>query len=123
MTIKDNVYRLWRENRPDIKSVAELERKTDLSNGTISRWDKSIPSTRSAQKVADFFHVPLSQVLGNSDDKATKLDSQEQQFLTLFRKNTESMTSTQKEKFTNSLDTLMQAAKNIIDNKKKGESD
>lgn len=38
MTAKDNVIKLWKDNRPDIKSIAELERKMDLSNGIISKW-------------------------------------------------------------------------------------
>lgn len=47
MSAKDNVMRLWKERRPDIKSVAELERKMDLSNGIISKWETKKPSTAS----------------------------------------------------------------------------
>lgn len=43
MSARDNVIRLWKERRPDIKSVAELERKINLSNGIIAKWDTIEP--------------------------------------------------------------------------------
>lgn len=64
MNIKDNVLKIWKEKRPDIRSVAELERRINLGNGAINRWDKSIPSTASLKKVSEFFHVPLADIMG-----------------------------------------------------------
>ena len=46
MSVKDNVIRLWKNKRPDIQSVAELERKINLSNGLIQKWDSKTPSTK-----------------------------------------------------------------------------
>ena len=71
MSIKDNVFKIWKEKRPDIKSVAELERRINLGNGAIKRWDKSIPSTASLKKVSKFFKVSLADIMGESK-KETK---------------------------------------------------
>lgn len=114
MSVKDNVIRLWKEQRPDIKSVAELERKLNLSNGIISQWDKSRPSTKSAQKVADFFSVPLSSIYDDVTDKSIRLDKPEQELVTMFRKTTDGMSDEDKEKFTESFNDLMNAAKNLL---------
>lgn len=117
MSVRDNVLNLWHSKRPDIKSVAELERKINISNGLISQWDSSTPSTRSADKVARFFNVPLSEVLGTGTDKSVRIDPDEQSILTLFRKNTEGLSDDEKERFNSSLDKLMKAARDIIDDK------
>ena len=55
MNVRDNVFKLWHQQRKDIKSVAELERKIGLSNGIIQQWKDNNPSIKNAQKVADFF--------------------------------------------------------------------
>ncbi|MCH5463313.1 helix-turn-helix transcriptional regulator [Lactobacillus sp. LC28-10] len=114
MTVKDNVLRLWKAYRPDIKSVAELERKIDISNGIISQWEKSTPSTKSAKKVADFFGVPVSSVLNDSTDDSVELKQSEQQLIAAFRKNTDGMTDDEKAKFSSSLDILMRTAKDLL---------
>lgn len=114
MSVKDNVIRLWKTKRPDIKSVAELERKLNLSNGIISQWDRSTPSTKSAQKVASFFSVPLSSIYDDVSDKSIRLNEPEQKLVTMFRKTTDGMSSEDKEKFTESFTDLMQAAKNLL---------
>lgn len=114
MSVKDNVIRLWKTKRPDIKSIAELERKLNLSNGIISQWDKSTPSTKSAQKVANFFSVPLSSIYDDVSDKSIRLDEPEQKLVTMFRKTTDGMSNKDKEKFTESFNDLMQAAKNLL---------
>lgn len=115
MTVKDNVIRLWHSNRPDIKSIAELERKIDLSNGIISQWDKSTPSTKSAQKVADFFSVPLSSVLNDINDTSMKLKPSEQELVALFRKNTDGLSEDKKKRFNKSVKSLMKTARDLLD--------
>ncbi|WP_373758292.1 XRE family transcriptional regulator [Jeotgalibaca porci] len=114
MSAKDNIIKLWKENRPDIKTIAELERKMNLSNGIINQWAESVPSTRSAKKVADYFGVPMSKVLGDVDDNSVQLGEDEQRVVTLFRKNTAGLSPAEKDAFNSSLDGLMNAAKNII---------
>ncbi|MBD5430981.1 MAG: helix-turn-helix transcriptional regulator [Lactobacillus sp.] len=118
MSAKDNVITLWKEKRPDIKSVAELERKIDLSNGIISKWDTKRPSTKSAQKVADFFKVPLSEILDDVSDKSVSLDEEDQKVLAMFRKQTEGMSERDKKDFQESLNDIMSFAKKLVQNRK-----
>ena len=119
MSIKDNVIRLWKEKRPDITSIAELERRINLSNGLIQKWDTKTPSTRSAQKVADFFKVPLSEVLNDVSDESVKLNPEDQKILAMFRKQTEGMSENDKEAFNESLDILMKSARDLINTRRK----
>lgn len=115
---KENVIRLWKEYRPDIQSIAELERKMDLSNGIISKWATKRPSTKSAQKVADFFKVPLGEVLSDVSDEQVSLDSNDQRVLAMFRKQTEGMTDQQKDDFQDSLEDVMTFAKKLVQERK-----
>ncbi len=114
MSVKDNVIKLWKNKRPDIQSVAELERKINLSNGLIQKWDSKTPSTKSAQKVADFFKVPLSDILNDVSDDSVKLDADDQEVLTLFRKATEGMPEDEIKDFTSSMGILMNTARELI---------
>ncbi|WP_240422300.1 helix-turn-helix domain-containing protein [Listeria costaricensis] len=50
-------------------TIAELERKTNLSNGTIRRWNEKTPGIDKVQKVADFFNVSVDYLLGRTDLK------------------------------------------------------
>lgn len=117
MTVKNNILKLWHEKRPDIKTIAELERKIGLSNGQIRYWDQKVPTIKSAKKVAVFFNVPLGKVLNNANDSQVNLTAQDQEILTMFRKHTENMTESEKQDFQDSLDILMQTAKELIDRK------
>lgn len=47
-------------------TVAEVERKTGISNGQIRRWDTSSPKTENVQKVADYFNVSVDYLLGRA---------------------------------------------------------
>lgn len=67
MNSKEIVLDLLSKKRPDL-SVAGLERELGISNGTIGKWNNATPSTKTAQKVADYFQVPLTYILGNTDD-------------------------------------------------------
>lgn len=68
-TFKDRVIAVWKETRPDIKSVRRLEEEIKLSNGSISSWSKSSPTQEKVQKVADFFGVSVDYLLGNTNEK------------------------------------------------------
>lgn len=48
-------------------TLAELERKLDISNGTIGKWDIRKPNTSALEKVADYFGVPTDFLLGRTD--------------------------------------------------------
>ena len=48
-------------------SFFSLEKKLGLGNGSVSRWDKNIPSADKLQKVADYFNVSTDYLLGRTD--------------------------------------------------------
>lgn len=77
MNSKEIVLLLLEKRRPDL-SIAGLEREIGISNGTIGKWDNAIPSTKIAQKVANYFHVPLSYIFGqeSNTNNLTCLDHQ-----------------------------------------------
>ena len=75
MNFNERVRMIWKEKRPDIKSVRNLEERIGLSNGTIASWKKSSPSQAKIEQVASFFGVSVDYLLGNTDDMhASKKD-------------------------------------------------
>lgn len=50
-------------------TIAELERKLNFSQGSISRWIKQSPSSERLQKVADYFDVSTDYLLGRTDKR------------------------------------------------------
>lgn len=50
-------------------TLAELERKLNFGNGSMSRWNKSTPSGDKIQKVADYFNVSTDYLLGRTDKR------------------------------------------------------
>lgn len=48
-------------------TFAEVERKCELSNGSIRRWDKNTPSTDKLQKIAEYFNVSIDYLLYGFD--------------------------------------------------------
>lgn len=50
-------------------TISELERKTNLGNGTISRWDSRVPGVDKLSRVADFFDVSVDYLLGKTDKR------------------------------------------------------
>ena len=50
-------------------TLAELERKLNFRNGSMSRWNKSTPSGDKIQKVADYFNVSTDYLLGRTDKR------------------------------------------------------
>lgn len=49
-------------------SIRELETSLKFSNGTINKWDKRAPSDK-LQKVAEYFHVSIDYLMGNTNDE------------------------------------------------------
>lgn len=49
-------------------SLAEIERKSGLSSGSITKWDKSSPKVETLQKIADYFDVTTDYLLGRTDN-------------------------------------------------------
>ncbi|EAD4381151.1 helix-turn-helix transcriptional regulator [Listeria monocytogenes] len=48
-------------------TIAELERKLNLANSSIRKWDERTPGIDKVQKVADYFHVPIDYLVGGKD--------------------------------------------------------
>lgn len=44
-------------------SIAALESKAEIGNGTISRWGKSKPNLKTLEKIAIVLEVPVSELL------------------------------------------------------------
>ncbi len=49
-------------------SIYKLEKELNFSNGTISKWQQSVPTVDKLQRVAIFFRLPLEYFL-NKDKK------------------------------------------------------
>lgn len=122
-----NTYEIIKElllEKPSIRSIAQLERSLELSNGSISKWAKSKPSPEALTKVANFFNVTSDYLLGlesyndmklkQNNERANSLDEDEKQALVMFRKETEGMSEDEKERFNKALAGLMQSARNLI---------
>lgn len=50
-------------------TLAELERKMNFSNGSMSRWNKTTPGVDKIQKVADYFDVSTDYLLGRTEKR------------------------------------------------------
>lgn len=48
-------------------TIAELERKLKIANGTIGKWDKQNPSIEPLSKIADYFNVTTDYLIGRTD--------------------------------------------------------
>lgn len=64
----DRIQELCDEHSPKI-TIAELERKLNLSNGSIRRWSDSSPRSESLAKVAKYFGVSMDYLDGQTDIK------------------------------------------------------
>lgn len=64
MSIKSRIKDLANERHI---SIAELERKLDFANGSVTKRDKQSPSAERLQKVADYFDVTTDYLLGRTD--------------------------------------------------------
>ncbi|WP_419791625.1 helix-turn-helix domain-containing protein [Staphylococcus chromogenes] len=49
-------------------TIAELERKLNLSNGQIARWKKANPNSSHLKAIADYFDVSVDYLLGREKD-------------------------------------------------------
>lgn len=65
MGVYDIVKELAKSKRV---SIAEVERKLDLSNGSLSKWNTSMPNSDPLAKVAEYFNVSTDYLLGLTDN-------------------------------------------------------
>ncbi|MEZ7741783.1 helix-turn-helix transcriptional regulator [Gemella sp. 20925_1_85] len=92
-------------------TISELERRINLSNGQIGKWSRQTPGIDKVQKVADYFNVSVDYLLGREKPEE---DLYEQQLVAMFRKQTDGMNDSQKEKFNKSLDKLFSVAEALL---------
>lgn len=69
MNTKEIVKQLAEKNK---MTIAEVERKSGIANGTIGKWDKQNPSIEPLQKLANFFNVSTDYLLGREDKNVNK---------------------------------------------------
>lgn len=50
-------------------SIRQVERDCDFANGTLSKWNKSIPSVDNLKRVANYFGITIDELL--SDKQVT----------------------------------------------------
>ncbi|MGG5340213.1 hypothetical protein IGJ48_002925 [Enterococcus pernyi] len=80
MNTKDRIKQLAIQRKI---TIAELERKLHIANGTIGKWDKQNPSIEPLKKLADYFGVTTDYLLGRTDtpEFTTKDEKDVQQIL------------------------------------------
>ncbi len=54
-------------------TIAELERRADLGNGTIRKWDTSLPSADKIQKVAKILGVTIDYLINGENEMDSKV--------------------------------------------------
>lgn len=69
MSIKSRIQGLAAQRH---ETLAELERKLGIGNGTITKWDKRSPSSEKLAAVADHYNVTTDYLLGR-ESKADKV--------------------------------------------------
>lgn len=65
-------------------SIKAVEREIGLGNGTISRWNTSIPSYDKIMRVADYLHVSFYWLI--SGEESQELSSDERRLIEYYRK-------------------------------------
>lgn len=79
------VKRIREEGEKKGMTIAAIERSSQISNGTISKWDKSIPSVENIYKVSKSLNVTMEYLLfGEKNDFILSPD--EMEWLELYRK-------------------------------------
>ena len=54
-------------------TIAELERRADLGNGTIRKWNTSLPSADKIQKVAKILGVTIDYLINGENEMDSKV--------------------------------------------------
>lgn len=65
MTLFERVEKIRKENGI---SQGRLEKELGFSNGSVSKWKNSTPTTERLQKVADYFGVSLDYLINGKED-------------------------------------------------------
>ena len=102
-------------------SLNALEEKLGYSRNTLYSLKKQKASTERMQEIADYFDVSLDYLLGRTDNprlaseqKDDTVDDLTRQAIVLFRKETEGLSDSEKERFNTALEGLMKTARQLI---------
>ncbi len=79
------VERIKTEGKKLGLSIATIEKETGLGNGTIRRWDKSIPSCDKLYSVAKLLHVSLDYLYTGDEENNSIIFSQDiEEFIQIY---------------------------------------
>ena len=103
-------------------SLNQLEEKLGFSQNYIYSMKKGNPKVENLQKIADYFNVSTDYLLGRTDNPRIARDEQNdpavddltQQAIVMFRKETEGLSDSEKERFNVALAGLMKTARQLI---------
>ncbi|HEM3616791.1 TPA: helix-turn-helix transcriptional regulator [Streptococcus suis] len=103
-------------------SLNQLEEKLGFSQNYIYSMKKGNPKVENLQKIADYFNVSTDYLLGRTDNPRIASDEQNdpavdnltQQAIVMFRKETEGLSDSEKERFNVALAGLMKTARQLI---------
>lgn len=69
MTVFDRIKELADQK---MITIAELERRANLGNGTVRRWDKTLPSADKLQRVGQILGVTIDYLVNGNDELSSK---------------------------------------------------
>lgn len=69
MTVFERIEKLRKEHKI---SQGNLEKELGFSNGSISKWKISMPTSERLQKIADYFGVTIDYLMTGRDDAEEK---------------------------------------------------
>ena len=69
MYIYDKIKKICEEKG---MSITYVEKKAELGNGLISKWNDSVPSVANLKKVANILEVTVDELIGDEDKQWRK---------------------------------------------------
>ena len=72
MTVYERIENLMKSR--GISSQGKLEKELGFSNGSISKWKNSMPTSERLQKVAEYFNVSVEYLM-TGEDKSSLTDN------------------------------------------------
>lgn len=103
------------------KSLGSVEEDLSYGRNTLYKIKNSTPNAERIAEIANYFNVSTDYLLGRTDNPHVASDSakdfvdeQERNTLVMFRKETEGMSDSEKERFNKALAGMMQTARNLI---------
>ncbi|WP_313175329.1 helix-turn-helix transcriptional regulator [Streptococcus parasuis] len=103
-------------------SINKLEERLGYSRNTIYNLKTKKPNAERIAEIADYFNVSTDYLLGRTDNPRIASDEQSdpavdnltQQAIVMFRKETEGLSDSEKERFNVALAGLMKTARQLI---------